>query len=455
MAPITTSIFDLFKVGPGPSSSHTIAPMKAGADFLQLARALPAETKAAAASVQVTLFGSLAATGKGHGAERAVVAGLAGQVPETCDPALLDRMAGAPSEPAIVDLGGALLRLAPQDVAFDTQRPNLPFPNTLVIRLASAEGATLLEREYYSVGGGFLEWKGWTEPRRGQPAHPYANAAELARLLADKGMRLHELALENETAITGMRESAIYDRVDFILNVMDASVEAGLAAEGPLPGPLKVQRKARLLHERSSRLEHHTHAFLGSMTAYAFAASEENAAGHRVVTAPTCGAAGVMPAIARVMARHLHVPRQRLRESLLASAIVGFLIKHNASIAGAEVGCQGEVGSASSMAAAMLAYGHAADYRVAANAAEIAMEHHLGMTCDPVGGYVQIPCIERNAFGAVKAYLSFLIASTEVSHQHMVGLDSVIETMAETGRDIQEKYRETSRGGLAAKVKGR
>ena len=155
------------------------------------------------------------------------------------------------------------------------------------------------------------------------------------------------------------------------------------------------------------------------------------------------------------MTRHLSVPRQRLRESLLASAIVGFLVKHNASIAGAEVGCQGEVGSASSMAAAMLAYGHASDYRVAANAAEIAMEHHLGMTCDPVGGYVQIPCIERNAFGAVKAYLSFLIASTEVSHQHMVGLDSVIETMAETGRDIQEKYRETSRGGLAAKVRGR
>ncbi|MGE4290585.1 MAG: L-serine ammonia-lyase [Desulfovibrio sp.] len=449
MQPVMTSLFELFKIGPGPSSSHTIAPMRAGNDFLRRCKQLPPEELRLAERFEVRLLGSLSATGKGHGSDRAVMGGLLGHSPESCPADLLDRLTVGEPQPRI-DLGAAVVSLVPSDVVFGAIHHKFPYSNTMIFRLHGG-GRVLLEQEYYSVGGGFLQWKGWSEPETGKPLFAYSTMLELRACLAGSGLRPHELILRNEQALTGLGEREIAENLDRLVEVMLAAVDNGLNTEGVLPGSIGLNRKAPTLLLRSCE-KGIRDRFLLELNSYAVAAAEENAAGHCVVTAPTAGASGVLPAVIKVMLDGFKLPRMAVRRGLMAAAAVGFLCKHNASIAGAEVGCQGEVGVASSMAAAMLAYGFGHDFRVAENAAEIALEHHLGLTCDPVDGLVQIPCIERNAMGAVKAYNAYLIAAAELPAHHVVDLDRAIHAMAETGRDMNTKYKETSRGGLAVSM---
>lgn len=450
--PITTTLFDFFKVGPGPSSSHTIGPMKAACDFLELCRALPSDTLARAEALRVELLGSLSATGIGHGTNVAVLAGLLGSQPETCPGDVLTSLGRDPDARHDVSIGGKTLSVGLADVVFGPVAHDAPFSNTLRAFLLDAGGRSLFEREYYSVGGGFIQWQGWTPPERGKPRYPYGTMQELRGHLAKTGLTLHELMLENETAITGMSRPAIYERLDEIMEAMYDSVRRGLAATGKLPGALGVWRKAASLLDHAKQMPIAVDRFLSKLSAYAFAVAEENASGGVIVTAPTCGAAGVMPALLYSMRNDMNIGERALREGVLASAAVGFLAKHNAGIAGAEVGCQGEVGVAASMSAAMLAHARGCAIADVENAAEIALEHHLGLTCDPVGGYVQIPCIERNSVGAIKAYSAMLIATCEESFQHKVTLDAVISAMGETGREMSNKFKETSEGGLAVSI---
>ncbi len=451
---IATSVFDLFKIGPGPSSSHTIGPMKAGYHFLQQIRALSAEKKRHARRIEVTLYGSLSATGKGHGTDKAVLGGLLGTAPEQCPQGYLDGLLGDTSAVSKVDLAPGSVDFHAEDMIFDRDRQDLPHSNTLRIRLLDAEDGVLSEREYYSVGGGFLQWDGYKEPARGKPVHEYSTMSELKKVMETKNLRLVELMIDNERAITGATEEEIYAKVDHLMTVMERSVEHGLEVDGKLPGPLNYFRKAPGIYRRAKRLAGRSDHFLLLLCAYAFAVGEENAAGQPVVTTPTCGSAGVMAATLYFMKHYLKMEHVTLQDGLMAAAVIGFLAKHNASIAGAEVGCQGEVGVASSMSAALLTYANTSEMRVVENAAQTALEHHLGMTCDPICGYVQIPCIERNAMGAVKAYTAYLIANTEISRYHRVDLDKTIRAMVETGRDMNPKYRETATGGLASLIDG-
>ena len=447
MPPITTSIFDLLKIGPGPSSSHTIAPMKAGYDFMHTARGLPESDRQRADTLEIRLFGSLSATGEGHGTRRAIMSGLLGFLPDTCQPNVLEEFEEQ-DQTFQLDLDGTLLPFHSREIIFDAIQHDHPHSNTMIFSLKASKDV-LLTRTYYSVGGGFLHWEGRKRPKKNEPAFPYKTMAELKRHLRRNSMRLHELILANETAVTGITEAEINQGLDRIVEVMERSVELGIKSAGVLPGPIGLQRKAAIMYNRAKEEQYQGTGFLKAINAYALAASEENASGHCVVTAPTCGAAGVIPAIVFMLKRHMGVPQDEIREGLLAACAIGFLCKHNASISGAEVGCQGEVGVASAMAAALLAYARGYRFQITENAAEIALEHHLGLTCDPVGGYVQIPCIERNAMGAVKAYNAYLIASTLDESYQKVDLDKAIQAMAQTGRDMSRKYKETSLGGLA------
>ena len=446
---VETSIFDIFKCGPGPSSSHTIAPMKAAVNFLGLCAALPPKEAARARRVEARLFGALSATGEGHGTPAAILAGLMGYEPAACPPGLLQRLQTTPDREYTFHCAGHTLPVSMACVLHDAVHHTFPYSNTLCMNLLDENGVSLARREYYSVGGGFIQWKGWSPPERGKPVYPYASMRALREWLNRSGLPLHELILANEIAITDRSRSAIFTRLDEIMEAMTASVQRGLDADGALPGSLNVARKAKTLLFNTSRVPHATDRFLGKVNAYAFAAAEENAGGGVVVTAPTCGAAGVMAALLNAMRKDLNIGGRAMREGLLASAAVAFLAKHNAGIAGAEMGCQGEVGVASAMAAAMLAHARGNAAEVVENAAEIALEHHLGLTCDPVGGYVQIPCIERNAVGAIKAYNACLLAANEDAATHRVTLDAVIRAMADTGREMSVKLKETSQGGLA------
>jgi len=472
MLGITTSIFDFLKIGPGPSSSHTIAPMKAAYMFMEHVRCLPKEERALADRLEVRLFGSLSATGEGHGTDRAVLCGLLGNTPESCTTealtALLDSSAenrlatmgspsqtveagtmGAPCSPHILDLGdGYTLPHALVHIIFDAVQHEYPHSNTLAFRLYSGKKC-LVEQTYFSIGGGFLRWPNWVEPVTGIPVYPYNTMAELKAVLAENTLSLHELMLANETAITGLSAEDTYAKLDQLMDVMEQAVLLGITTRGFLPGPIGLQRKAALMYAKAKQEHFQGEGFLKALNAYALAVSEENAAGHCIVTAPTCGAAGVIPAIIFMLKHHMGVEQKAIREGLLAATAVGFLCKHNASISGAEVGCQGEIGVASAMAAALITYAVGFSFESVENAAEIAMEHHLGLTCDPVGGYVQIPCIERNAMGVVKAYNAYLIASTIDSSYHKVDFDKAVAAMAQTGRDMSCKYKETSLAGLA------
>lgn len=445
---ITTSIFEFLKIGPGPSSSHTIGPMKAANNFIETIKTLNKEKVAHSQKIEVRLFGSLSATGKGHGTDRAVLAGLLGQKPETCSGEFIDGLLKDPNKVYSIPINGTVIKITSKDIIFDKSMHDYQFSNTLIMRLLG-KNEVLFGREYYSVGGGFIQWKGWEKPECGKPIYPYGNMTQLKELIRKNNVKLTEVMMANEKAITGLAEVEINQGIDQILEAMEDSVERGLNTEGVLPGPIGLHRHASAFKNRSNLSAHAEDQLLVDMITYAFAAAEENAAGHRIVTAPTAGSAGVLPSIAYIMKHKLKLHMQDRRNGLLAAACIGFLAKHNASIAGADVGCQGEIGVASSMAAAMLACAHGYPIQIIENAATTAMEHHLGLTCDPVRGYVQIPCIERCTMGAVKAYNAFLIASIEKPSHHLVTFDVVIRTMAETGKDMSTKYKETSKGGLA------
>jgi L-serine dehydratase len=316
-----------------------------------------------------------------------------------------------------------------------------------------AGSTPLYELEYYSVGGGFFEWKGYTPPKKSPPKYPYSTMKELRKHAEDNSLSISQVILANEMAIPGKTEDEINAFLDKTTDTMVAIVNSGLhAPEGVLPGPIKLQTKAATVYKRAQDDQFQSDRGIGTLSAYALAGSEENARGHLVVTAPTCGSAGVLPALVYGLRETRKVPQEKIRQGMLAAAAIGYLCKHNATIAGAEGGCQAEIGVASSMAAAFIAAAYDASPLIVENAAESALEHHLGMTCDPVAGFVQVPCIERCAFGAVKAWTAWAIASNEVASRHRVDLDETITAMAQTAKDMNTKYKETSQAGLAQSV---
>jgi L-serine dehydratase len=423
-----TSIFELFKIGIGPSSSHTVGPMRAARAFL-LSLDLHGVKK-----VRSELYGSLALTGIGHGTDRAVVLGLMGESPETVEP-------GCEASPASLPFQFDLL--------FHRELVLPGHPNAMRFSAFGEGGALISSDVYFSVGGGFIRREG--DPAEGQKAYrvpyPFSSGAQLLSY----GIPVWELMLANETALTS--EAAVRAGVEKIWNVMRACMERGLVTEGILPGGLKVRRRAPRFYSRVREAgEVDAMSGLDYLNAFAMAVNEENAAGGRVVTAPTNGASGLLPAVVRYYEEFVPgADEEGLLRFFLTAGAIGILYQENASISGAEVGCQGEVGVACSMAAGGLVAALGGTNEHVEQAAEIGMEHHLGMTCDPIGGLVQIPCIERNAFGAVKAVNACRMAMRE-SGGHKVSLDQVIKTMYQTGMDMQSRYKETSQAGLAVNV---
>lgn len=448
--PVMTVVDEFYKVGPGPSSSHTIGPMRITYDFYQRCAKLPADQLAQATGLKVHLFGSLSATGKGHGTERAALAGLVGKEPATVDPRFLDEMIAKPDQTYSVQLGNKTFNLSLADIIYDAPKGDFPHPNTMTCKLMSGD-KSLYEQEYYSVGGGFIEWKGYEPPQKGAPKYPYATMKELRQHAENNNLSIADVVMANEVAVSGKSEDQINAFLDKIVAAMLATVKTGLSyKDDVLPGPIKLHSKAATVWERAMDQKYESDRAIALVAACALAASEENARGHLVITAPTGGSAGVMPAIVYALTQSQRaVPMDKIREGLLAGAAVGYLCKHNATLAAAEGGCQAEIGVASGMAAAMIAQAMDSPPQVIENAAESALEHHLGMTCDPVAGYVQVPCIERCAFGAVKAWTAFMVATNEIAWRHRVDLDTTIKTLADTARDMNPKYKETSEAGLA------
>lgn len=451
--PVMTVLEEFYKVGPGPSSSHTIGPMRITYDFYQRCTKLPPDQLAQASGLKVHLFGSLSATGKGHGTERAALAGLVGKEPATVDPVFLGEMVTSPDKTYPVTLGGQTFQLSLADIIYDSPKGDFPHPNTMTCRLVAGD-KVLYELEYYSVGGGFIEWKGYEPPKKGQPKYPYATMKELRAHAEKDNLSIAGVVMANEIAVSGKSEKDINAFLDKIAGAMLATVKSGLSVKDDvLPGPIKLHTKAATVWERAHSIAYESDRAIALVAACALAASEENARGHIVITAPTGGSAGVMPAIVYALVESKRkVSKEKVRRGLLAGAAIGYLCKHNATLSGAEGGCQSEIGVASAMSAAFIAEVMDASPLVTENAAESALEHHLGMTCDPVAGYVQVPCIERCAFGAVKAWTAFLIATNEIASRHRVDLDTTIQTLADTGRDMSAKYKETSEGGLAANL---
>ncbi|GAB3946999.1 L-serine ammonia-lyase [Spirosoma harenae] len=451
-SPITTSVFDLFKVGPGPSSSHTIGPMKAAFDFRQRLSHLPADVQQRATEIHIHLYGSLSATGKGHGTDRAIVAGLLGWQPETTDPDALLKLLRDASVNYPVPVGSQTLEVKSGDLHFEKKRYDSPYANTMVLTLMAGT-EPLMEEEYYSIGGGFILRKGEPETVVSNQSvpYPYSTMAELKTQLTSHNLTLDEVLMANEMTLTDRSRAEVNARLDQILDFMHKAVRRGLRHKGTLPGSIKLSRKAPILFQQAKEMSQSSDSFLIFLNAYCLAASEENAAGGIVVTAPTSGASGVIPGLTYLAKHHFHYDRATLRAGMLAAAVIGFLVKQNASISGAEMGCMGEVGTASAMGAAFLTRCAQEVPQIGPieAAAEIAIEHHLGMTCDPIGGYVQIPCIERNAMGAVKAYNAYLLATSGAASFQKISLDAVIKVMKATGRDMSTKYKETSEAGLA------
>jgi len=324
-----------------------------------------------------------------------------------------------------------------------------PYVNTMVMELLTGDATVLFEREYYSTGGGFFSWKGQPPSMRGKPIYPYRSMAEFKQVLNESGKPLHEVMIENEKAVMGIGDAEVVAHLDKILATMEAGVTHGLGQDGLLPAPFEFHRRAKRVYESG---DVGADGFMQQISGCALAGAEENAAGRLAVTAPTLGSAGTLPAVAWVMKHHLGLSRDAMRRGLIAAGLVGILSKQNGSVAGAEVGCQGEIGVASSMAAAMISYGAGADVESTEIAAAMALEHHLGLSCDPVGGLVLIPCIERNAFGALKAYNAYLLAKNEIATRHWEDLDRVIAAMIETGRALPAPFKETGRGGLGVSM---
>ncbi|HMC78628.1 MAG TPA: L-serine ammonia-lyase [Vicinamibacterales bacterium] len=451
--PVMTTLEEFYKVGPGPSSSHTMGPMRITYDFYRRCTNLPADQLANVTGLKVHLYGSLSATGKGHGTDRAALAGIIGKEPATVAPEFLDSLVSNPDQNFTVTMGGKTLTVSLADIIYDSPKGDFPHPNTMTCKLMGG-AVVLYELEYYSVGGGFIEWKGYEPPQKGQPTYPYSTMAELQKH-ADAGkLSLAEVVMANEVALSGKSEAEIDAFIDKIHDAMVAIVKAGLAApESTLPGPIKLKTKAGEVYKRAMDDQFAGQRGVGVVSAYAIAGSEENARGHLVVTAPTAGSAGVMPALVYALGEGgRKLPQEKLREGFLAAAAIGYLCKHNATLSGAEGGCQAEIGVASAMGAAFIAQAHGFSHQVVANAAESSLQHHLGMTCDPVAGFVQIPCIERCAFGAVKAWTGFMIASNEIPANRRVDFDTTVDAMALTAREMNAKYKETSEGGLAVSL---
>jgi L-serine dehydratase len=453
------SVFDIFKVSVGPSSSHTMGPMIAARRFIDTVEASPPAGRRLV--LQCRLYGSLAYTGEGHGTFRAVLCGLLGIAPETYDRGAADKaLAGLAMRRRVV-AGGRQIGLDPETAIVAERGKRLPkHPNALEFRIADDGGEVVFAETYYSVGGGFVLTEAEMEADQGRKAvtsavpYPFGTAAEMLEMGKASGLSIAQMKRANEVA--RRPEAELEQGLEGLWEVMDRCIDRGLGGEGMLPGGLNVKRRAKglndkLIAQRGANAAP-LHTAVDWLQAYAMAVNEENAAGGQVVTAPTNGAAGVIPAVIRYYLDLVPgATREEVPDMLLTAAAVGGLIKFNASISGAEVGCQGEVGSASAMAAAALCAALGGTNEQIENAAEIALEHHLGMTCDPIRGLVQVPCIERNGMGAVKAVAAASLAALG-DGQHIVPLDACIETMRQTGRDMDERYKETSLGGLSVSL---
>ena len=449
------SLTDLFKIGIGPSSSHTVGPMRAARRFLM---ELPQGTLEQIKRVRVELFGSLAHTGQGHGTDVALQLGFSGELPDVVDTAAIPQIIAAIAKnESLTLLGAHNIRFQPiLDVRYNLKEVLPLHSNAMTFRaFADDMNAPIAERTLYSIGGGFIvddDEAFVGSPRGGEVSvpHPFSHMAELLQRTVAQNASMAELLRANEYSLRGEAETRQF--LDCVIETFFTCIDRGIATRGQLPGGLNVKRRAPDIHhqltvERGQR-GNAPHKVLDWVSVYAIAVNEENAAGGRVVTAPTNGAAGVVPAVLRYAKDFCGVNHEGLHDFLFVASAVGALCKMNASISGAEVGCQGEVGSAAAMAAAGLAAALGASNEQIENAAEIALEHHLGMTCDPIGGLVQIPCIERNAMGAVKA-ISATSLAMRGDGTHRVSLDQAIDTMRRTGADMQSKYKETSQGGLA------
>ncbi|WP_291842402.1 L-serine ammonia-lyase [Maricaulis sp.] len=454
-------VFDLFKIGVGPSSSHTVGPMKAAKVFVE--RVLAQASGQALARLQADLYGSLALTGLGHGTDTAVLLGFEGHDPARINPDTI------PDRLARIRASKTLRLSTGQEIAFDERRDldfrgdiRLPFhANGMKFRAFCEDGSVLKEEIWYSIGGGFVideneaGRNSAADVKEGEP-YPFNSAAELLEIGERTGLSIHRIMLANER--TFLPEDTIRAGVEGLWRAMEDCIDRGLRHDGILPGGLNVKRRAPKLYRdlvaEPVDPKKDPLAAMDWINLWAMAVNEENAAGGRVVTAPTNGAAGIIPAVARYFDKYHRDPddEEALQRFFLTAAAIGSLYKKNASISGAEAGCQGEVGVACSMAAAALAAAMGANNAQIEDAAEIGMEHNLGLTCDPVGGLVQIPCIERNAIGAIKAIDAARLALRATSSDMKVSLDQVIETMRQTGVDMQEKYKETSQGGLAVNV---
>ena len=456
---MSISVFELFKVGIGPSSSHTVGPMVAAKRFVC---ALDENQQlASVASLNIVLFGSLGLTGKGHGSGKAIVLGLLGESPESVDiESIEERMAQLKGDKVLALLDKHKISFDLNKDLIYNRKESLPgHVNGMRFIAFDQYHKLLVQKDYYSVGGGFVLDEGneplplETDTKGVNPSAPYPfkTGANLLALCEQHQKSIAEIVFANEKQFT--QRSEIENKLDSLWQVMQSCVKRGCEQEGYLPGGLKVERRAKKLHEKlQQKVTQDPLDALDWVTLYALAVNEENASGGRIVTAPTNGAAGIIPAVLHYYVNFIEGANQTgIHDFLLTAAAVGFLFKENASISGAEVGCQGEVGSACSMAAAGLTAVLGGTPAQIENAAEIAMEHHLGLTCDPIGGLVQIPCIERNAVASVNAiHASRMALNNEGSH--VVSLDKVIKTMRETGKDMLAKYKETSRGGLAVHV---
>lgn len=447
------SALDLFKVGIGPSSSHTMGPMIAASEFLQLCSQFSFDSQNDY-KIECLLKGSLAFTGKGHATDKAVLLGLHGYLPnQLCKIDIDDLITQLKSKNEICIAGNSIRFEFKTNILFDFQETLDEHPNGMVFKLIDKHKKTGLTETYFSIGGGFIQTqddiKQITAPLQMQESDDFPfgfdSADEMIEMADKNGFSIAQLKTNNECSLISLEE--LNKGLDETWEVMKSCVESGLNGHGILPGGLLVERRAHQLHQQM--LQNPKNKTVNDwLCAYAMAVNEENAAGHVVVTAPTNGAAGVVPAVIYYAVKHQDINQQQIRDFLLTAAAIGGLIKHNSSISGAEVGCQGEVGSAAAMAAAGLCAIYGGTVYQVENAAEIALEHHLGLTCDPVKGLVQIPCIERNGFGAIKAFTASSLA-LHGTGTHLMSLDRCIRAMKRTGQEMSYKYKETSLGGLA------
>jgi L-serine dehydratase len=452
------SALELFKIGIGPSSSHTMGPMVAAKDFIDRVQDYLASTAVDATSVRCTLKGSLAFTGKGHATDRAIALGLHGYSPAAVADedveALVDDIWN--TDAVSVNNTHDVAFSPTTDIVFDQGEPLPQHPNGMIFELIAQSGDILLSETYFSIGGGFIstlaEISQLVAPLKMESAascpYPFDSARSMLQMSADSGLSIAAMKHTNETGFVS--QHALENGLDNIWRAMRTCIGNGLDTEGILPGGLDLPRRAKNLHQQL--LQNPADASLNDwLCTYAMAVNEENAAGHLVVTAPTNGAAGVIPAVLYYFVNHEGGSKEQVREFLLTASAIGGIIKHRSSISGAEVGCQGEVGSAASMAAAGLCAVRGGSSKQIENAAEIALEHHLGMTCDPVNGLVQVPCIERNGFGAIKAYTAASLA-IRGSGEHFMPLDNCIAAMKQTGLEMSKKFKETALGGLAVSI---